>query len=224
MSHINVFLLEDDLDLAQIVEYNLRKEGYSVRVFHRGTHLLKATEEETPDLILLDVMVPDYDGFRVASVLRSRVELKDVPIIFITVKDAEEDKLKGFSLGADDYITKPFSVKELLARVRAVLKRAGKLSTGGVFKLGELEVDTQRYEVRRGKEKIELTPTEFKILEALLENYARPVSREYLIEVILKKDVYDRTIDVHIKNLREKLGKEGQAIKTVRGFGYKIEL
>lgn len=224
MSDINVFLLEDDLDLAQIVEYNLRKEGYSVRVFHRGIHLLKAIEEETPDLMLLDVMVPDYDGFRVASVLRSRVELKDVPIIFITVKDAEEDKLKGFSLGADDYITKPFSVKELLARVRAVLKRAGKLSTGGVFKLGELEVDTQRYEVRRGKEKIELTPTEFKILEALLENYARPVSREYLIEVILKKDVYDRTIDVHIKNLREKLGKEGQAIKTVRGFGYKIEL
>ncbi|MEZ0361709.1 MAG: response regulator transcription factor [Hydrogenobacter sp.] len=224
MSGIKVFLLEDDRDLSEIVEYNLKKEGYSVRTFQRAAELLRAIEEEPPDLILLDVMVPDYDGFRVAGILKSRVDLKEVPIIFITVKDAEEDKLKGFSLGADDYITKPFSVKEFLARVRAVLKRTGKIGKGGTFKLGELEIDTQRYEVRRGKEKIDLTPTEFRIFEALLENYGRPVSREYLIETILKKDIYDRTIDVHIKNLREKLGKEGQAIKTVRGFGYKIEL
>ncbi len=224
MNEVKVFILEDDKDLSEIISYNLRKENYSVKAFYRGTDLLKALQEETPDLILLDVMVPDYDGFRIASILKSRPDMKELPIIFITVKDAEEDKLRGFSLGADDYITKPFSIKELMARVKAVLKRTGKIKKEGVFKLGELEIDTQRREVRRGKERIPLTPTEFKILECLLENYARPVSREYLIEVVLQKDVYDRTIDVHVKNLREKLGKEGQAIKTVRGFGYKIEL
>jgi len=224
MSSIKVFVLEDDLDLSKVIEYNLKKEGYAVITFHKAYDLIKFLEIEVPHLILLDVMVPDLDGFKVAGIIRSKVELKDIPIIFITVKDAEEDKLKGFSLGADDYITKPFSVRELLARVRAVLKRAGVLKTTGTFKLGSLEIDTQKREVKRGKERISLTPTEFRILEALIENYGKPVSREYLVETILNRDVYDRTIDVHIKNLREKLGKEGEAIKTVRGFGYKIEL
>jgi DNA-binding response OmpR family regulator len=224
MKGVKVFILEDDKDLSDIISYNLRKENYLVEAFYRGADLLKALQEEVPDLILLDVMVPDYDGFRIASILKSRADMKEIPVIFITVKDAEEDKLKGFSLGADDYITKPFSIKELMARVRAVLKRVGKIKKEGVFKLGDLEIDIQRREVRRGKERIYLTPTEFKILECLLDNYGRPVSREYLIEVVLKKDVYDRTIDVHVKNLREKLATEGQAIKTVRGFGYKIEL
>lgn len=224
MNDVKIFIVEDDVDLSQVLEYNLRKEGYRVMTFQGGKDLFKKMEEEIPDLIMLDIMLPDYDGFRIANILKSKADMKDIPIIFITAKDLEEDKLKGFSLGADDYITKPFSVRELMARVKAILKRVGKLEKEGIFKLGELEIDTYKYEVRRGKEKIELTPTEFRILEALLENYGRPVSRGYLIERILQKDIYDRTIDVHIKNIREKLGKEGNAIKTVRGFGYKIEL
>ncbi|MFN3813464.1 MAG: response regulator transcription factor [Aquificaceae bacterium] len=224
MNDVKIFIVEDDVDLAQVLEYNLKKEGYRVLTFQRGKDLFRRMEEEMPDLIMLDIMLPDYDGFRIANILKSKADIKNIPIIFITAKDLEEDKLKGFSLGADDYITKPFSIKELLARVKAILKRVGKLEKGGIFKLGELEIDTYKYEVRRGKEKIELTPTEFRIFETLLENYGRPVSRGYLIERILQKDIYDRTIDVHIKNIREKLGKEGNAVKTVRGFGYKIEL
>ncbi len=224
MNDVKIFIVEDDVDLAQVLEYNLKKEGYRVLTFQGGKYLFKKMEEEIPDLIMLDIMLPDYDGFRIANILKSKADVKDIPIIFITAKDLEEDKLKGFSLGADDYITKPFSIKELLARVKAILKRVGKLEKRGIFKLGELEIDTHKYEVKRGKEKIELTPTEFRIFETLLENYGRPVSRGYLIERILQKDIYDRTIDVHVKNIREKLGKEGNAIKTVRGFGYKIEL
>jgi DNA-binding response OmpR family regulator len=167
--------------------------------------------------------VPSLDGFRVANILRSSPETKDVPMIFLTAKTAEEDKLKGFELGADDYITKPFSIKELLARIRAVMRRYGALREGGIVKLGSLTVDMERMEVRRDKEPINLTKTEFAILKTLLENYGKPVSREYLVEHVLKKEVYDRTIDVHVKNLREKLGKEGEWIKTVRGVGYKLE-
>jgi len=184
---------------------------------------LERVKEEKPSLFILDIMVPSLDGFRVANILRSSPETKDVPIIFLTAKTAEEDKLRGFELGADDYITKPFSIKELLARIRAVMRRYGALREGGVIKLGSLTVDMERMEVRRDKEPINLTKTEFAILKTLLENYGKPVSREYLLEQVLKKEVYDRTIDVHVKNLREKLGKEGEWIKTVRGVGYKLE-
>ncbi|MCS7170719.1 MAG: response regulator transcription factor [Aquificaceae bacterium] len=219
---LKVLVVEDDRDLAELIAYNLKKEGYEPIICLRGAEAMNIIGAQSLDLVLLDVMLPDYDGFKIAQYIRSKMELKDLPVIFVTARDMEQDKLKGFSLGADDYITKPFSVKELLARVRAVLRRAGKEKRQTSFKLGTIEIDLERKEVRRGEHLIDLTPTEFLILSALLENYGKPVSREYLIERVLKRDVYDRTIDVHIKKLREKLGDEGKAVQTVRGFGYKI--
>lgn len=219
-----VFVVEDDIDLLETVVHYLEEEGFQAEGFRDGSSFVRRIRDDVPHLVLLDVMLPDHDGFSLARYLKTNPATKAVPIVFITVKGMEDDRLKGFELGADDYITKPFSLRELLARIRAVLRRSGHLRSEGIYQLGELQIDTQKMEVRRGKEKIYLTPTEFKILECLLENYGRPVSREYLIEAVLKKDVYDRTIDVHVKNLREKLGKEGQAIRTVRGIGYKIEL
>jgi len=221
---LRVLIVEDDKDLAELIAYNLRKEGYETILSHRGTLAVELLRSQPPDLVLLDVMLPDYDGFKIAQHIRNNPELKDIPIIFITARDMEQDKLKGFSLGADDYITKPFSVRELIARVKAVLRRVGKEKRQTLFRLGGLEVDLEKKEVRRGSQILDLTPTEFLILQALLENYGKPVSRDYLIERVLKRDVYDRTVDVHIKKLREKLGEEGQAIQTVRGFGYKISL
>ncbi len=220
---MKVFLLEDDRDLSELLAYHLQKEGFEVFSFSRGIELLEKVKEETPDLFILDVMVPSLDGFRVANILRSSPKTKDLPVIFLTAKTAEEDKLKGFELGADDYITKPFSIKELLARIRAVMKRYGALRGSKVIRLGSLTVDMEKLEVKRGGEPINLTKTEFVILKTLLENYGKPISREYLLEHVLKKEVYDRTIDVHVKNLREKLGKEGEWIKAVRGVGYKLE-
>ncbi|MCS6956886.1 MAG: response regulator [Aquificaceae bacterium] len=220
--NLKVLVVEDDGDLAELIAYNLKKEGYEPIICLRGAEAMNIIEAQPLDLVLLDVMLPDYDGFKIAQYIRSKAELKDLPVIFITARDMEQDKLKGFSLGADDYITKPFSVKELMARVRAVLRRAGKEKRQTSFKLGTIEIDLEKKEVRRGEHLIDLTPTEFLILSALLENYGKPVSREYLIERVLKRDVYDRTIDVHIKKLREKLGDEGKAVQTVRGFGYKI--
>ncbi|MFZ8863895.1 MAG: response regulator transcription factor [Thermocrinis sp.] len=220
---MKVFLLEDDTDLLELLTYHLKKEGFEVISFSKGIELLERVKEEKPSLFILDVMVPSLDGFKVANILRSSPEIKDIPIIFLTAKTAEEDKLKGFELGADDYITKPFSIKELLARIRAVMRRYGALREGGIVRLGSLTVDMERMEVRRDREPINLTKTEFAILKTLLENYGKPVSREYLVEQVLKKEVYDRTIDVHVKKLREKLGKESEWIKTVRGVGYKLE-
>ncbi|MCX8164817.1 MAG: response regulator [Aquificaceae bacterium] len=219
-----VLVIEDDKDLAELIAYNLKKEGYEPILCLRGKEAINTLLSQQPDIVLLDVMLPDYDGFKIAQHIRNNPELKDLPIIFITARDMEQDKLRGFSLGADDYITKPFSIKELLARIRAVLRRIGKEKRQTSFRLGGLEIDLEKKEVRRGKELIDLTPTEFRILSALIENYGKPVSREYLIERVLKRDVYDRTVDVHIKKLREKLGKEGMAVQTVRGFGYKLSL
>ncbi|MEJ5339523.1 MAG: response regulator transcription factor [Aquificaceae bacterium] len=222
--NLKILLVEDDSDLAELIAYNLKKEGYQPIICLRGAEAVKYLQEQQPDLLLLDVMLPDYDGFKIAQYVRNSNNLREIPIIFITARDMEQDKLRGFSLGADDYITKPFSLKELVARVKAVLRRVGKEKRQTHFKLGGLQVDLEKKEVKRGDELIELTPTEFMILSALLENYGKPVSREYLIERVLKRDVYDRTVDVHIKKLREKLGEEGRAIQTVRGFGYKLGL
>ncbi len=222
---MKVFLIEDDEDIALVVREALKSQGFEVNHFLKALDFFRAVEKKTPDLVIIDVMLPDFDGFRIANFLKNRPDLSDIPVIFLTARVSEEDKLKGFDLGADDYITKPFSVKELIARVNAVLRRAGKKKKGKVFRIEGLEVDTEKVKVKvKGKE-IKLTPSEFKILKFLLENYGKPVSREKLIESIwgYDHDASDRTVDVHIKHLRDKLGEYGRFIKTVRGFGYKFE-
>ena len=222
---MRVFLIEDDEDIALVVREALKGEEFEVEVFPKAVEFFHRVEKDVPDLVIVDVMLPDFDGFRVANFLKNRPDLSEIPVIFLTARVSEEDKLRGFELGADDYITKPFSVRELTARVKAVLRRVGKGKSGGLFRVGGLEVDTERVRVAVEGKEIKLTPTEFKILKTLLENYARPVSRDRLIEKVWGYDheASDRTVDVHIKHLRDKLGKYGTYIKTVRGFGYKFE-
>ncbi len=219
-----ILIVEDDPDLLELLSYNIQKEGYQVQTALRGLEAVKLLQEQEFDLVLLDVMLPDHDGFRIAQYIKENPATQNIPVIFITAKDTERDKLRGFNLGADDYITKPFSVRELIARIKAVLRRSGK--EGRVFriKVGGLEIDLEKKEVMLEGQRVDLTPTEFLILATLVENEGKPVSREYIIERVLKRDVYDRTVDVHIKKLREKLGKYGDIIQTVRGFGYKINL
>ncbi len=222
---MKVFLIEDDEDIALVLKKVLENESFKVKHFTRSLEFFREVEKETPDLLVIDVMLPDFDGFRIANFLKNRPDLSDVPIIFLTARASEEDKIRGFELGADDYITKPFSTKEFIARVKAVLRRAGKIKETNVFKIQGLEVDTVKVKVKIEGREIKLTPSEFKILKFLLENYGKPVSRNRLIEHIwgYNHDAGDRTIDVHIKHLRDKLGKYGKYIKTVRGFGYKFE-
>ncbi len=222
---MKVFLIEDDEDIALVLKKVLENESFKVKHFKRSLEFFREVEKETPDLLVIDVMLPDFDGFRIANFLKNRPDLSDVPIIFLTARASEEDKIRGFELGADDYITKPFSIKEFIARVKAVLRRAGKIKETKVFKIQGLEVDTAKVKVKIEGREIKLTPSEFKILKFLLENYGKPVSRNRLIEHIwgYNHDAGDRTIDVHIKHLRDKLGKYGKYIKTVRGFGYKFE-
>ncbi len=222
---MKVFLIEDDEDIALVVKEALKSQGFEVEHFLRALEFFRAVERKTPDLVIIDVMLPDFDGFRIANFLKNRPDLLEVPVIFLTARVSEEDKLKGFELGADDYITKPFSIKELIARVNAVLRRAGKRKEGKVFSVGSLEVDTEKVKVVLDGREIKLTPSEFKMLKFLLENYGRPVSRQRLIEMVwgYEHDAGDRTVDVHIKHLRDKLGEYGRCIRTVRGFGYKFE-
>ncbi len=222
---MRVFLIEDDDDIALVVREALKSQGFEVDRFLKALEFFRAVEKETPDLVIIDVMLPDFDGFRIANFIKNRPDLSDIPVIFLTARVSEEDKLKGFDLGADDYITKPFSVKELIARVNAVMRRVGKGKEGKVFRVSGLEVDTEKVKVMVGGKEVKLTPSEFKILKFLLENYGKPVSRDRLIEMVwgYEHEAGDRTVDVHIKHLRDKLGDYGRFIKTVRGFGYKFE-
>jgi len=220
-----IALIEDDKDLAFLVKINLEREGFLVEHFERATPFFEFISQNVVDLVLIDVMLPDLDGFRIANFLKSRADLKEIPIIFITARVEEEDKLRGFELGADDYITKPFSMKELIARVKAVLKRYKKFTEGDILKYEGVELNKRRQKLFVDGAEVYLTPAEFKILKTLMENYGKPVSRSYLVEKLwdYEKSTTERTIDVHVKHIRDKLGKYKSLIKTVRGVGYKFE-
>jgi len=218
-----VAIVEDDKDLAELISYNLEREGFKTLTFHSATQLFNFLREETPDLILLDVMLPDFDGFRVADYLKKRPDLGRIPIIFITARGTEEDKLKGFDLGADDYITKPFSLKELIARVKAVLRRSEKRER--VYELEGIKLLSEERKVLVDGREVYFTPIEFEILLLLFENYGRTLSRGFIVDYLwsLGRETGERAIDVHIKHIRDKLGKYRSYIKTVRGVGYRLD-
>jgi len=220
-----IAVIEDDPDLSLLIKYNLEREGFEVKTFPRASDFFNSLQKESYDLVLVDIMLPDFDGYRIAKFMKSRPDLKDIPLIFITAKSTEEDKLKGFELGADDYITKPFSIKELVARIRAVLRRYEGKITSKVYEFRELKIYPEKRRVFLGDEEVYLTPTEFKILLKLVENYGKPISRERLLEEIQEfgKESIERTVDVHIRHIRDKLKDYKYLIKTVRGFGYKFE-
>jgi DNA-binding response OmpR family regulator len=220
-----ILIVDDEEDLCEILQYNLSNEGYKTDIAHSAEEALKRSLDNY-DLLMLDVMMGPMSGFKFADKIRKEMDI-NVPVIFLTAKDTENDLLTGFSLGADDYITKPFSVNELTARVKAVLKRSGseKGKNQVLLDFGDIQLDTVRKRLIINDEKVELTKKEYEIIKLLLENQNKVFSREDILIRIWGGDVIvtDRTVDVNITRLRSKLGKYGQNLKNKTGFGYFFE-
>jgi len=222
----SIAVVDDEPDIVQLVSVHLEKAGFQTVGFSNGNDILTFLEKKTPDLVVLDLMFPDMDGLEICRYLRSRDESASVPIIMLTARAEESDRILGLELGADDYIVKPFSPRELVARVKAVLRRHGerheppRAAIGGI-----LSIDPRRYEVSVNGTRVDLTPTEFRILNILSGKKGWVFTRDQILDLLWgnEKIVLDRTVDVHIKKLREKLGEAGQFIKNVRGVGYKLD-
>lgn len=224
-----IAIVDDEKDILNLVGHHLKREGYKIKEFYNGKDFLLFLESATPDLALLDIMLPGIDGLELCRMLKRINSTAHIPIIMLTAKGTEADVVVGLELGADDYIVKPFSPRELVARVKSVLRRMNRQETDDdIITLGDISINTQKYEVHAKDKKVDLTTTEFKILEALVEGKGRVYTRDQLLKRKRlwgdDKLVYDRTIDVHVKNLRDKLGACGKMIKTVRSIGYKLEL
>ena len=222
-----IVIVEDEPDIVELMTIHLEKAGFPVRSFLNGSEFLRFIKKTTPALVVLDLMLPDIDGLEICKIMRKREDLAAVPVIMVTAKGEEMDKVLGLELGADDYMTKPFSPKELAARVRAVLRRQGPSEQASklVEIGGTLTIDLTKYEVTLDGRRIELTSTEFKILELLSSKKGWVFSREKILTHLWgdEKAVIDRTVDVHVRHLREKLGDAARFIKNIRGVGYKLE-
>jgi len=224
-----IAIVDDEKDIVDLVKHHLKREGYKTKEFYNSRDFLLYIESITPDLIILDIMLPGLDGLEVCKLLKGKKSTSSIPIIMLTAKGTEADIVVGLEIGADDYIIKPFSPRELVARIKTVLRRSNKKETEKeLVTLGDLSINTQRYEVYVKSKKIDLTTTEFKILESLVNGNGRVFTRDQLLKQKRvwgdDKLIYDRTIDVHIKNLRDKLGSSGKMIKTVRSIGYKLDV
>ena len=221
-----IYILEDDASIRKLVVYTLNSQGMEAEGFERPSLLWSAMEERRPDLLLLDIMLPEEDGLQVPKRLRSSPETKRLPVLMLTAKGTEYDKVLGLDEGADDYITKPFGMMELMARIRAALRHGGQGSgqEGERYQLGTLYVDPGRHIVRDGDRDVTLTLKEFQLLCLLLERQGTVFTRDQLLNTIwgYEFDGASRTVDVHIRTLRQKLGASGGCIETVRGIGYKI--
>ncbi|MFP4465839.1 MAG: response regulator [Candidatus Goldiibacteriota bacterium] len=220
-----IAIVDDEEDIRELVAVNLKKAGYKVKEFSNGKSLLKYMEKSSPELVILDVMMPEMDGMEVCRIIKNNDINKNIPIILLTAKSDETDKVLGLELGADDYVTKPFSPRELSARVKAVLRRPGKNTEEEHIKFKDIKIDIRRHRVSVKDRYVELTATEFRILRIFIDKPGRVFAREQILDILWgnEKVVVDRTIDVHIKHLREKLGSAGKTIINVRGVGYKIE-
>ncbi len=223
-----IAVVDDEKDIVNLVNHHLKREGFQVKSFQSGKNFLLYLDSVTPDLALLDIMLPGMDGLELCRVLKNRASTSSMPVIMITAKGTEADIVVGLELGADDYVVKPFSPRELVARVKSVLRRYNSNEKeSGSIEIGPITINSLSYEVHINSKKLDLTTTEFKILEVLAESKGRVFTRDQLLKKKRlwgdDKLVYDRTIDVHIKNLREKMGDAGKMIKTVRSIGYKLE-
>jgi two-component system phosphate regulon response regulator PhoB len=224
MSNRKILIVEDDRDIVEMITYNLRADGYEVLSAFTGKDGIALARRERPDLIILDIMLPVMDGFEVCRVLKSTEATACVPIIILSAKSQETDKIVGLELGADDYVTKPFSPRELIARIKAVLRRNQEQQPRGEITRGQIVIDGTKHKVLVRKQEIELTATEFRLLECLAQRPGVVLSRSQLLEAVGGDEsmVYDRTVDAHIKSLRRKLGKAKDYIETVRGVGYRF--
>lgn len=219
-----IYCVEDERNIRELLIYTLETTGFKARGVVNGNELMKALKEEIPELILLDIMLPGDDGYTILEQLKSMPSVKDVPVIMVTAKEAEFDKVKGLEGGADDYITKPFGMMEFVARVKAVLRRSTRQNEDRELHYDELYLNVGRHEVRYREEKINLTRKEFELLQYLLENKGLVMTRNQILCHVWGYD-FDgetRTVDVHVRTLRQKLGEAGNLIETIRGVGYRI--
>jgi two-component system phosphate regulon response regulator PhoB len=223
----NILIVEDEEALTLLLRYNLEAEGYAVETVARGDEADLLLKERAPDLVILDWMLPGLSGIELCRRLRARPETKQLPIIMLTARGEESERVRGLATGADDYIVKPFSVPELSARVRALLRRALPERLADVLSFGDLEVDREKKRVSRGGRPIDLGPTEYRLLEFLMERPGRVFSREQLLDGVWGSEIYidERTVDVHVGRLRKALnrGHEADPIRTVRGAGYALD-
>lgn len=221
-----VAIIEDEPDIRKLIVHHLEKANFNVKEFQNGNDFFKFIDDNIPDLIILDIMLPDADGFEICKYLKNKSQFSTIPIIILTAKSEEVDKVLGLELGADDYITKPFSPRELIARVKAVLRRFVPFEETEKIIIDDiLEIDLKKRQVKVEDKIVELTKTEFEILRVLSSKRGWVFTRNQILDSIWGEDivVLDRTIDVHIKNLRDKIGKAGKFIKNVRGIGYKFD-
>ena len=220
-----IYLLEDDDSIRKLVIYTLESQQFPARGFSEAESFWKAMAQQTPSLVLLDIMLPGEDGISVLRRLRSEAATAHVPVIMMTAKNTEYDRVEGLDAGADDYISKPFGMMELVARVRAVLRRTEPRSASVEYRVGQLYVCPERHEVKVAGEPVHLTYKEFLLLCTLLENQGRVLTREILMDKVwgLGAERENRTLDVHIRTLRQKLGTVGSCIQTVRNVGYRLE-
>lgn len=222
-----VLIVEDEEALSLLLRYNLEAEGYQVDVATRGDDADLLLKEQAPDLVLLDWMLPGLSGIELCRRLRTRPETERLPIIMLTARGEESERVRGLATGADDYVVKPFSVPELMARVRAMLRRAKPELVSSLLRAGDIEMEREAHRVRRGGREIHLGPTEFRLLEHLMKAPGRVFSREQLLDGVWGRDVYvdERTVDVHVGRLRKAInrGREKDPIRTVRGSGYSFD-
>lgn len=220
-----IYIVEDDINIREIERYALKNSGYEVEEFEGSTPFFKRMEKNIPSLILLDIMLPGEDGLDILTRIRADKATADVPVIMVTAKTSELDKVKGLDLGADDYITKPFGVMELISRVKALLRRSNAASEEKTLALGEIQIDNEKHCVYVGNRLCELTYKEFELLKMMMQNVGIVLTRDRIMDRVWGTDYEgeSRTLDMHIKTLRKKLGEEGIRIKTVRNVGYVLE-
>jgi two-component system phosphate regulon response regulator PhoB len=225
MTH-RILVVDDEPDITALVAYHLAKAGYRVSTAARGQDALKAAAEERPDVVILDLMLPGMSGYDVLAEFRARPETRDVGVILLTARKQEADRIRGLTLGADDYLTKPFSPAELTLRVAALLRRlsAPSVTGGDILTAGDLTIDRSALRATIGDREIDLTATEYKLLLTLVERQGRVQTRPHLLETVweAQPDIQTRTVDMHVQRLRTKLGDAGRMIETVRGFGYRF--
>jgi two-component system phosphate regulon response regulator PhoB len=221
-----ILVVDDEPDITALVAYHLAKAGYRVSTAANGPDALRAAREERPDIVILDVMLPSVSGYDVLAEMRRREETRDVGVILLTARREEADRIRGLTLGADDYLTKPFSPAELALRVSALLRRLGApaVTSGSTLMAGPISIDRSAHRVAVDGKELDLTATEYKLLLTLVERRGRVQSRPQLLETVweAQPDIQTRTVDMHVQRLRAKLGDSGDLIETVRGFGYRF--
>jgi two-component system, OmpR family, phosphate regulon response regulator PhoB len=224
---LRVLIVEDEPDIRDLIVFHLEREGYQVVKARSGADALRQAQASPPDLVLLDLMLPEMDGLEVCRRLRQNPATQAVPIVMLTARGDEVDRVLGLEMGADDYVVKPFSPRELVARIRAVLRRTRPAPGTAPITVGRLSIDPAAHTVTVGDTPVSLTRREFDLLRALVEARGRVLSREYLLDHVwgytAAEEIESRTVDVHVRRLRQKLGPEGQRIGTVTGVGYRLE-